>query len=86
MPSATLRNWGGAIAVSLPKKILNLLDLRAGTPVEVTVKDGKIILVPSRPRFSLEQLMREQKSLERKHGRLADKAWFDGAPRGRETL
>lgn len=86
MPTATLRNWGGAIAVSLPKKILALLDLRAGAPLDVTVKDGKIILVPARLHFALEQLLKEQKDLERKRGRRVDKGWLNETPRGKESL
>ena len=86
MPSTTLRNWGGAIAVSLPKKILSLLDLRAGVAVDVTVKDGKIVLAPARPRFSLEQLLKEQKDLERKRSRRIDEVWLNGPKRGKELL
>ena len=86
MASTTLRKWGGAIAVSLPKKILSLLDLRAGIAVDVKVKDGKIVLAPARPRFSLEQLLKEQKDLERKRSRRIDEAWLNGPKRGKELL
>lgn len=87
MTTSTLRNWGGAIAVSLPKKILGLLGLKAGSEVEVKVEDGKIVLLPARPRFSLEQLEKEQKQLERKlGGSLIDREWLEDAPRGREIL
>lgn len=87
MSTATLRKWGGAVAVSLPKKVLALLGLRPGSEVEVKVEDGRIVLAPARPRLSLEQLEREQRNLERKlGGRPVDSAWLDSVPRGRETL
>ena len=73
--------------MSLPKKILALLDLQVGSEVEVKVEDGRIVLSPARPRFSLEQLERQQKSLERKlGGPLVDPDWLEDAPRGRESL
>ena len=68
------------------RKILFLLDLRSGIRIDVTVKDGKIILAPARPRFSLEQLLKEQKDLERKRSRRIDEAWLNGPKRGKELL
>jgi len=85
--TSTLRTWGGAIAVSLPKKILGLLGLKAGSEVEVKVENGKIVLLPAQPRFSLEQLEKEQQALERKlGGPLGDSRWLQGGPQGRESL
>ena len=87
MTAATLRKWGGAIAVSLPKKVLAMLGLRAGTEVEVKVAAGNIVLSPARRRYTLAQLEKEQRLLERvTAGRLADKAWLNDAARGRERL
>lgn len=87
MNIATLRNWGGAVAVSLPKKVLVMLGLRAGSEVEVKVEDGKIVLSPARPRLSLAQLEKEQRALERKlGGRLAEIDWVADGPQGREEL
>jgi AbrB family looped-hinge helix DNA binding protein len=84
---ATLRNWGGAVAVSLPKKVLVVLGLRAGSEVEVKVEDGKIVLSPARPRLSLAQLEKEQRALERKLGRkLADVDWVADRTEGHEEL
>ncbi len=87
MTTSTLRTWGGAIAVSLPKKILGLLGLKAGSEVEVKVENGTIVLLPAQPRFSLEQLEKEQQVLERKlGGPLGDSRWLQDGPQGRESL
>lgn len=87
MTTSTLRTWGGAIAVSLPKKILGLLGLKAGSEVEIKVENGKIVLLPAPPRFSLEQLEKEQRALERKlGGPLGDPRWLQDGPQGRESL
>ena len=85
--TSTLRAWGGAVAVSLPKKILGLLGLKAGSEVEVKIEDGKIILLPARPRHSLQDLEKEQRALERElGGPLGDPRWLSDGPHGREIL
>lgn len=87
MTTSTLRVWGGAIAVSLPKKILGLLGLKAGSEVEVKVEDGRIVLLPAQLRYSLQQLEKEQRALERDLGApLGDARWVNDAPQGREIL
>jgi antitoxin component of MazEF toxin-antitoxin module len=87
MPTATLRKWGGAIAVSLPKKILSMLSLEAGAEVDIAAENGKIILSPPRSSFTLTQLVKEQKQLERRLGQpLPDRLWLDSKTRGKELL
>ena len=87
MNVSTLRNWGGAVAISLPKKLLSALGIGAGTEVEVNIKDGAIVLSPVRARFTLAQLEKEQNRLERSLGRrLGERDWLDAPARGRELL
>jgi antitoxin component of MazEF toxin-antitoxin module len=87
MSTAILRKWGGAIAISLPKKILSMLSLEAGAEVNIAAENGKIILSPARQSFTLLQLLKEQKQLERQLGHsLQDREWLDSKARGRELL
>lgn len=87
MTTSTLRTWGGAIAVSLPKKVLAMLGLQAGTEVAVSVENGNIVLSPSRARFTLAQLEKEQRALERSgDGAAVDRDWHESPARGRELL
>ena len=37
MASATLRNVGSSVVLAVPKKILSLVDLQAGSKVKVSV-------------------------------------------------
>ena len=37
MATVTLRNLGGSVVLSVPKKILSLVDLGAGSRVQVSV-------------------------------------------------
>jgi antitoxin component of MazEF toxin-antitoxin module len=85
--TATLRKWGGAVAVSLPKKLIATLGLEAGSAVEVKIERDSIVLAPARRRHTLVQLEKEQRLLERAAGREpADREWLDGPARGRERL
>jgi antitoxin ChpS len=87
MTTVTLRRWGGAIAVSLPRKVLALLGLDAGATLSVAVEDGRVVLAPVARGHSLAQLLKEQAALERRTGaRGRDLPWQEGAPRGRESL
>jgi Growth regulator len=87
MPRATLRNWGGAVAVSLPKKLLSALGLQAGSEVEIAVEADKIVLLPVHPKHTLDELIREQEALEREFGQaLVDREWLDNSLTGREAL
>lgn len=87
MQTATLRSWGGAVAVSLPKKVLAALGLGAGTEVVVRIEGSNIVLSPARKRFTLGQLEKEQRALERAAGRPpAGADWTGSPPEGRELL
>lgn len=87
MTIATLRKWGGAVAVSLPKKVIATLGLQPGSEVEVKVAAGNIVLSPARPRYTIAQLEKEQKALQRTWGgRLSDPEWVNGSARGRERF
>lgn len=87
MTTVTLRRWGGAVAVSLPKKVLALLELEAGAEVSVAIEDGKVVLAPIKPRLSLAQLVKEQAALDRRAvPGLRDQDWLEDARLGKEIL
>lgn len=58
MATVTLRNLGGSVVMTLPKKILDLVHLRTGSQVFIDVQDGKLIIEPkTKPRYKLAELM-----------------------------
>ena len=81
-----MRKWDGYDSPLPAEEILFLLDLQSGIRIDVTVKDRNIVSAPARLLFSLEQLLKEQKELERKSSRRIDEAWLNGCKRGRELL
>jgi antitoxin component of MazEF toxin-antitoxin module len=87
MTVGILRKWGGAVALSLPKKVLAALGLAAGAKVDMRIEEGRIVLSPAAGRYALRQLEKEQRAVERALGRaLTDRDWLDARARGRERL
>ena len=58
MPTATLRAVGGSVSVTLPRQFLRALGLGVGARVDVTMEGGRLVLSPSRPRYSLDELVK----------------------------
>ncbi len=75
MMTATLRNWGGSVALPIPKAVLSLAALEAGREVTLDVQNGQIVIAASRPKYTLEQLQKEHKTLKLPR----DDAWLDFA-------
>ena len=73
MNSATLRNWGGSVALPIPRNLLAMLSLEAGKVVDIDVQDGRIIIQAAKPKYSFEQLRAEHKALKLPK----DAAWLD---------
>ena len=59
MTTLTIRKNGNAVGISIPKKILKLLNLHIGDEVDLDVQDDQIILRPHHEELTLEQLLAE---------------------------
>jgi len=81
MHTATLRAVGGSVSVTLPRQMLRTLGLAAGASVAVTVEDGRLVLTPARPRYSLADLLEGMKPGDMP----TVKGWADAKPTGREV-
>jgi len=49
--------WGNSLGVRLPKSVTLEADIDAGDAVDVSVENGAIVIRPSRPTYSLEELV-----------------------------
>ncbi len=81
MLTSTLRNWGGSVALPIPKKILSLARMAAGREVEIAVQSGNIVISPVR-RYSFAELLAEHRKLKLPR----DDAWLDTGPVAGELL
>jgi Growth regulator len=83
MATATLRNLGGSIALTIPKKLVEAVGAQSGTVVDIEVRTGRLIVTPAkRPRYTLHELLAQGKGKAFK----ADKEWLNAPPVGREAL
>ena len=46
--TVAVKKWGNSLAVRLPKDIAREIDLQDNTPLEIEVKENKIVLTPTR--------------------------------------
>lgn len=88
MPISTLRASGGAVVVSVPKKLLELVNLRVGSKVEIAIKGGALIVnaaKPSKPRYTLEEVLGHCSRNAFRKSRAAVE-WLEDRPLGKEAL
>lgn len=58
MPTTTqVSKWGNSLGLRLPKSIAREARLDEGDTVDVSVDNGAIVIRPSRPRYSLHELV-----------------------------
>lgn len=81
MHTATLRTVGGSVSVTLPRQMLRTLGLAAGASVAVTLEDGRLVLSPTRPRYTLDELLAGMKPGDMPTA----PGWEDARPVGREA-
>jgi antitoxin ChpS len=85
MHRTNLRKVGGSVMLALPPAILELLHLRAGATVGLSVDGGRLVIEPGpRPHYTLEELLaRCDPSAERSD---EEREWLEAPPVGREIL
>ena len=79
-----LRKIGRSVMFAIPKPILEALDLAADVRVGLSIRGGKLVIDPRRPRYSLDELLAEHKCLMRRLP--ADHEWVSGRSAGRELI
>jgi antitoxin MazE len=54
----TVQKWGNSLAVRIPKPFVEEIHIASGSEVDLTVDDGRIIIVPqSEAKYSLTELL-----------------------------
>jgi antitoxin MazE len=57
-PATTqIAKWGNSLGLRLPKSVAREAEVGEGDTVDVSVRNGTIVIRPSRPVYSLEQLV-----------------------------
>jgi antitoxin component of MazEF toxin-antitoxin module len=66
MTTATLRNWGGSVALPIPPSLLGLMGFSSGQKMQFTVQKDGLLVKPvkaDKPQYTLAQLMREHEAM-----------------------
>ncbi len=75
-----LARWGNSLALRLPKSVAMEANIGEGDKVDVTVKDGAIVITPAHRKYTIEELV-EGITPENRH---PETDW--GPPVGKERL
>lgn len=75
-----IARWGNSLAVRLPRPVADQMSITEGTPVELEVEDGRLVIRPAVPRYALHELLAGITP-----DNLPDES-FEDMPRGRELL
>ena len=83
MHTTHLRKVGGPVMFAVPRAVLDVLRLRPGTKVGITVEHDRLVVEPQkRPRYTLDELLAQcHPKARRTQG---EHAWLENKPVGRE--
>ncbi len=77
---ASVQKWGNSLALRIPKAFAQQTRIRQGSPVSLTLENGRVIMKPLRRRkYKLQELV----SRITPKNRHAETDW--GAPQGKEV-
>lgn len=83
MHTTNLRKVGGSVMLAVPPAILDLLHLRAGATVAVSVDEGRLVIEPQpRRRYTLAELLAASDYAEPQPPE--EREWVDAPAAGRE--
>ncbi|WGE33839.1 AbrB/MazE/SpoVT family DNA-binding domain-containing protein [Actinobacillus genomosp. 1] len=86
MPTVALRQVGGSVAMVIPPAFLQALNLSAGSKVDLSLSEEKLVINPVRPKvkYSLEELLNQSdfESARTEESQI----WLDAPQVGNEIL
>ncbi|MBO4575557.1 MAG: AbrB/MazE/SpoVT family DNA-binding domain-containing protein [Neisseriaceae bacterium] len=82
---AVLRQVGGSVMLSLPQAFLKQLNLSAKSNVDLSLKNGKLIVEPvSRPKYTIDELLAQSDYSGSPNEE--ERQWLDAPAAGGELL
>jgi antitoxin ChpS len=86
MATAILRKLGGSVVMTVPRKVLALVDLDAGSEVKLSVESGRLVVSPQgKPKYRLADLLRASRGKKRPLA-AEDLRWLNDGPVGKELI
>jgi antitoxin ChpS len=85
MHTTNLRKVGGSVMLAVPRAVLDVLGLRPGAKLGITIERGRLVVEPAkRPRYTLDELLAQCDPKARRTKE--DREWLDNQPVGRELI
>lgn len=85
MHTTTLRKVGGSVMLAVPPAILDLLHLRTGATVGVSIEGNRLVIDPKPcPRYTLAELLAASDYSQPQLPE--DREWIDAPAVGRELI
>ncbi|HEY6346673.1 MAG TPA: antitoxin [Bryobacteraceae bacterium] len=85
MHTTNLRKVGGSVMLAVPPALLNILRLRPGASVGVSVESGRLVVEPrQRPHYTLDELLAQCNPKARRGKQ--EREWLEGRPVGSELI
>ena len=85
MYTSNLRKVGGSVMLAVPPAILEMVQLKSGSTVQIAVENGRMIIEPEpQKRYSLRELLAQCDPLAPLSDE--DRQWTDSSPVGREPV
>ncbi len=84
MHTTSLRKVGGSVMMIVPPAFLDQLHLQAGAMVGVIVENGRLVVEPKRPKYTLDELL-AQCDLDAPLSE-AEREWIDAPDFGSEIV
>ena len=88
MPVTTLRASGGAVVMSVPRKLLDIVNLRVGSKVEIGIKGDGFVVNPvnqRQPKYTLDEVLSRCGRGAFRRSSL-ESNWLGDGPRGKEII
>ncbi len=85
MHTTNLRRVGGSVMLAVPPALLDILHLRPGVQVGITVENGRLVVESRpRPRYTLDQLLAQCHPKARRSRE--ERQWLRDKPVGGELI
>lgn len=85
MHTTNLRKVGGSVMLAVPPALLDILRLRPGAQVGITIESGRLVVEPQqRPRYTLDELLAQCNPWAARSKE--DREWLGNGSSGAEIL
>jgi antitoxin MazE len=78
--SVQITRWGNSLGVRIPRQIAGRFGLAEGSRVDIVAEDGRIVITPAAPRYTIEELVADMTP------EAMAEAFVWGPDRGREEV